>query len=195
MDLKAPGFARGERGQAIVEMAFVLPIFLFLVIGLIEFSFLLNSRNTVGFASRDASMLAAEGGSKAGTDCVALQAIENDIIAPARSIKISQALIFWSDKNGTQIGNNVNVYDRVGSTTCAFSDGSTITVPYTLTTPNYIEDVRCDVLLGCGGTHPGLDIVAVQITYQHSWLTSFARITGAGLTFNELTATRIEPQL
>jgi Flp pilus assembly protein TadG len=195
MDLKARGFARGEHGQAIVELAFVLPIFLFLVVGLIEFSFLLNSRNTVGFASRDASMLAAEGGSKPGTDCVALQAIENDIIAPARSIKITQVLIFWSDKNGTQIGGNVNVYDRVGSTTCNYSDGSTVVVPYTLTTPNYIEDVRCDVLLGCGGAHTGLDIVAVSVTYSHSWLTSFARITGTGLSFTEITATRIEPQL
>lgn len=174
----------------------MLPLLLTLIVGLIEFSFLLNSRNTVGFASRDASMLAAEGGSKAGTDCVVLDAVERDIVSPARAVRVSSVQIFWADKNGDQIGSNVNVYTRGGSTTCAYGDGSTITVPYTLTTAGYVEDSRCDVLGGCGGGHTGLDNVAVQIAYQHRWLSSFARISGSiGIDFTETTATRIEPQL
>lgn len=174
----------------------MLPILLSLVLGLVEFSFILNSRNTVGFASRDASMLAAEGGSKAGTDCIVLNAVERDIVSPARAIRVTQVAIFWADRNGAQIGGNANVYARGGSTTCTYGDGSTMTVPYTLATAGYVEDVRCDVISGCGGPHTGLDIVAVQVTYQHQWLTSFARITGgSGITFTETTATRIEPQL
>jgi Flp pilus assembly protein TadG len=173
-----------------------MPLLLLLVIGLVEFSFILNSRNTVGFASRDASMLAAEGGSKAGTDCIVLNAVDRDIVSPARAIRVLEVRIYWSDRNGTQVGSNVNVYDRSGSTTCSYGDGSTMTVPYTLTLAGYLEDARCDVLEGCGGSHAGLDIVAVQVTYQHQWLTSFARITGgSGVTFTETTATRIEPQL
>lgn len=185
----------GEAGQAIVEFALVLPLLLLLIVGLIEFSFILNSRNTVGFASRDAAMLAAEGGSKAGTDCVVLSAVDRDLVAPARAIRVSQVEVFWSDANGTQIGSNVNVYARSGSTTCTYGDGTSITVPYTLTSAGYIEDVRCDVLGGCGGAHPSLDIVGVRVTYQHSWLTSFARLTGSGITFTQTTAMRIEPQL
>ena len=53
---------RGERGQAIVEVALILPLLVILIVGIIEFSLLLNARNTVSFASRDGSMLAAEGG-------------------------------------------------------------------------------------------------------------------------------------
>lgn len=192
----AAGTARAEDGQAIVELALVLPIFLALVVGLVEFSFILNSRNTVAFASRDGAMLAAEGGARAGTDCIVLNAIERDIVSPARAIKVTSVRIFWSDANGVQIGSSVNAYDRSGSTTCTYGDGSTVTVPYTLTAAGYVEDVRCDVIAGCGGPHGGLDIVSVQVTYQHSWLTSFARITGSGgITFTESTATRIEPQL
>ena len=187
-------FSRSERGQALVEFALILPILLLVVIGLIEFSFVWNSRNTILFASRDGSMLAAEGGSIDGTDCVVLNRIESDVVSPAKSIQIQQVVIYWSDRNGDQVGANQNVYSRTGSTTCTYPDGSTITVPYAIATSGYIESARCDVLAGCGGSHTTVDIVGVQVTYRHNWLTSFARITGSGVTFTETTITRVEPQ-
>ncbi|TME93962.1 MAG: pilus assembly protein [Chloroflexi bacterium] len=188
-------FRRGEEhGQALVEFALLLPLLLLLIVGIIEFSFVWNSRNTVLFASRDGSMLAAEGGSLLGTDCLVLDRIERDIVSPASAIKLQQVEIYWADKNGGQIGSNHNVYDRSGSTTCDFS-GTTITVPYTLTTSGYLESNRCDVLAGCGGGHTSVDTVGVKVTYEHRWLTSFARLTGPGVTFSQTTATRVEPQL
>ncbi|SRR6266550_2764875 len=185
---------REELGQALVEFALVLPLLLLLILGVIEFSFVWNSRNTVQFASRDGSMLAAEGGSLTGTDCLVLQRIERDVVSPARAIRIQQVLIYWSDKNGDQIGSYTNAYDRSGSTTCDIG-GTPITVPYTLTTGGYLEATRCDVLAGCGGPHTGLDTVGVRITYQHRWITSFVRLAGSGVMFAETTATRVEPQL
>jgi Flp pilus assembly protein TadG len=190
------GLARGERGQAIVEIALILPLLVFLIVGIIEFSLLLNARNTVSFASRDGSMLAAEGGSRAGTDCVVLQSIERDLVAPASAIKVTQIKVYWSDQNGDEIGSTHNLYSRSGSMTCDYGDGTSITVPYTLTSSGYVEDIRCDVLAGCGGSHTSLDTVGVEITYIHQWLTSFGRVTGGtGITFNISNTTRIEPQL
>lgn len=187
---------RSEQGQSLVEFALVLPILLFLVIGIIEFSLLLNARNTVSFASRDGSMLAAEGGSRAGTDCVVLNQVERDLVAPASAIRVVTVKVYWADQNGDQIGNNQNLYTRGGTYTCDYGDGTSLTVPYTLTTANYIEDVRCDVLLGCGGGHTGLDTIGVEVQYVHNWLTAFGRITGgAGLTFFVSATTRAEPQL
>jgi len=185
---------REELGQALVEFALVLPLLLLLILGVIEFSFVWNSRNTVQFASRDGSMLAAEGGSLVGTDCLVLKRIEGDVVSPARAIRIQQVLIYWSDKNGDQIGSYTNVYDRSGSTTCDVG-GTPITVPYTLTSGGYLEANRCDVLAGCGGAHTSLDTVGVRITYEHRWITSFVRLAGSGVTFAETTATRVEPQL
>src|SRR5256885_14681183 len=103
---------REEQGQALVEFALLLPLLLLLVLGIIEFSFVWNSRNTVLFASRDASMLAAEGGSLQGTDCVVLSRIESDIVSPAAAVRVLQVAIYWSDRNGDQIGSNLHVYDR-----------------------------------------------------------------------------------
>ena len=188
-------FGRSEKGQAIVEFALIMPILLLVIIGLIEFSFVLNARNTVLFASRDGSMLAAEGGSLDGTDCVVLQKIDGDVVSPATTLRVQQIQIYWSDRNGDQIGSNVNVYTRGGTTSCTYSDGTTITVPYTLTSPGYVESSRCNVLAGCGGSHTTIDTIGVRVTYQHFWLTSFARITGAGVIFTEASITRAEPQL
>ena len=52
-------FRREERGQALVEFALLFPLILLLILGVIEFSFVWNSRNTVQFASREGSMLTA----------------------------------------------------------------------------------------------------------------------------------------
>jgi Flp pilus assembly protein TadG len=196
MQKKFRGFARGERGQAMVEMALVLPLLLFLIVATVEFSLLLNARNTVSFASRDASMLAAEGGSRPGTDCVVLKQVERDLVAPASAIKVNQVKVYWADQNGDEIGSNHNLYTRGGTTTCDYGDGTSVTVPYTLTYAGYLEDVRCDVLAGCGGAHTQLDNIGVEVQYVHVWLTAFGRVTGGtGLTFNVATTTRVEPQL
>jgi hypothetical protein len=117
-------------------------------------------------------------------------------VSPSRAVRVQSIKIFWADRNGDQIGTNVSVYTRTGSTTCTYGDGSTVTVPYTLTSPGYIEDVRCDVLAGCGGAHATIDTVGVQVAYQHKWLTSFASILGSTtIDFTESSASRIEPQL
>src|SRR2546429_1136976 len=145
---------RSETGQAIVDFPLFPPVLFLLVIGIIEFSLVWNSRNTVLFASRDGSMLAAEGGSLTGTDCVVLQRIESDVVSPSTALRIQGVTIYWSDRNGDQIGSNQNAYTRTGSTSCTYPDGTTITVPYTLTTAGYPESARCSVLAGCGGGAP-----------------------------------------
>src|SRR3989442_4068850 len=124
---------RGERGQALVEFALLLPLLLLLVLGLVEFSFVWNSRNTVLFASRDGSMVAAEGGSLAGTDCLVLDRIERDIVSPAAAVRVQQVSIYWSDRNGDQIGSDCNVYDPTRSTRWGYGGGPKTTVPRRLT--------------------------------------------------------------
>src|SRR5437870_12426227 len=106
-----------ERGQALVEFALLLPLVLLLIVGVVEFSFVWNSRNTVLFASRDASMLAAEGGAIQGTDCLVLDRIERDVVSPSRAIRLQEVAIYWADRNGGQIGPSAYGYDRTGSMT------------------------------------------------------------------------------
>ncbi|HEY8829621.1 MAG TPA: TadE/TadG family type IV pilus assembly protein, partial [Candidatus Limnocylindria bacterium] len=123
---------RDDVGQSLVEFALILPILLLLIVGLVEFALAFNSRDSVFFASRDASMLAAEGGNIAGTDCVVLDRVDRDIVSPARPVRVQTVKIFWSDRNGVEQSGEENLYTRSGSTTCDYGNGSTLTVPYTL---------------------------------------------------------------
>ncbi|HEX2766993.1 MAG TPA: TadE/TadG family type IV pilus assembly protein [Candidatus Limnocylindria bacterium] len=183
-----------------VEFALVLPIFLVLVIGLMEFSVAFNALLGINFASRDAALLAAEAASDTGSDCVILQSIERDVDAPANRSRIQEVVVYWAtDTGGVQPGNPVNVYRRTGSTTCSLPDGATITVPYSLVgAAGYPEDMRCDVLAGCGGGHDTVDTIGVSISYRHTWVTPLANIVtlgGSGFEFTHSNAMRMEPSL
>ena len=52
---------RGERGQSMLEFAIVLPIFVFLVLALMQVGDAMNSYLTVVAAARDAARLGAQG--------------------------------------------------------------------------------------------------------------------------------------
>jgi Flp pilus assembly protein TadG len=183
-----------QSGQALVEFALVLPVFLVLIFGVVEFGFLYNAAVTVNFVSRVAALLAAEGGRTEGTDCMVLRAIERDMISPTVSSRISTVEIYWSDANGDEVASSVNVYTRTGSLTCTYASGS-ITVPYTLSTDLYPEAQRCDVLAGCGGSHATVDDIGVRITYAHQWVTRFGQTIAGSITFQRSTAVRMEPTL
>jgi hypothetical protein len=184
-----------ERGQALVEFAIVLPVFLLLLFGLIEFAFVLNASSTVNYASRVAALLAAEGGTTEGTDCMVLRAVDRAMTSPTTPTRISRVEIYWSDSNGDQIASYVSAYDRTGTLSCAYGDGSTITVPYARTTASYPESERCDVLAGCGGLHTTVDDIGVRITYAHQWVTSFGQRIAPTIIFQRTTGVRMEPTL
>lgn len=187
------------RGQSLVEFALLLPIFLMLVIGLVEFSMAFNALLSVNFASRDAALLAAEAGEAAGADCIILKSIEDNVGRPADRDRIEQVTVYWSTDTGAVKPGFVNTYQRTGSTTCVLPAGVTMTVPYRLVgTAGYAETDRCAVVAGCGGSHDTVDTIGVSIRYGHHWVTPVANILsfgGSGFTFTHSTAMRMEPIL
>jgi hypothetical protein len=188
---------RGE-GQSLVEFALVIPIFLLLMLSIVEFAFVFNAILQTNFASRNAALIAAEAGSSLGADCVILLNVENDFGAPADRTRITSVQVYWSDQNGVQIGSNVTTYNRTGSFNCPLPDGTTIALPYTQAGNGYPEAARCNLLAGCGGTHTGLDMIGVRIGYSHIWKTpldNFINQGGGGFIFDRSNAMRMEPIL
>jgi Flp pilus assembly protein TadG len=189
----------GHRGQSLVEFALVLPIFVTMLMGVIEFAFVFNALLSVNFASRDAALVAAEAGNGAGADCVVLAAINAAIDAPTDERRIQQVEIYKADADGDMIG-SPTVYSRTGSTTCTFVDGSTTTQPYTRIANGYAVADRCNVLGGCDAsiTTDSVDNIGVRITYQHQWVTpirNFVGGGGGGLVFDRSSIMRMEPIL
>ncbi|MHB8399918.1 MAG: TadE/TadG family type IV pilus assembly protein [Candidatus Limnocylindrales bacterium] len=203
-----------SRGQALVEFSLVIPIFLILLMAVIEFAFLLNGILSINYATRDAALIGAEAGNGVGADCVILKKIEQDVSAPANPVNITAVQIYWTNDNGQLLdtsgnvytsgpGQAVDTYTRTGSTTCTFADGSTLSVPYTLSgTADYPESVRCNNIggttQGCQPGHPGLDTIAVGITYHDTWRTplhSLIGLLGSGWTVTQSNPMRMEPVL
>jgi Flp pilus assembly protein TadG len=157
------------RGQALVEFALILVPFMVLVMGIIEFAFMFNATLAVNFASRNASLIAAESGSNTLADCAILARVEQDIGAPLDKANIQSVTIYKADRAGNATAAK-NVYARTGTTTCTgYTPG---TVPYTFDTSDpdyntYPAGVgRCDVLAGCSPTIP-MDSIGVKIVYRY----------------------------
>jgi TadE-like protein len=172
----------------------MFPIFIVLLFGMIEFGFLFNAQLSLNFATRDASLLAAEGGSDdPNADCVVLRRIDEDLNAPTDENRIERVHIFQADVTGTRTGLE-QVYTRGGTMPCA----SGASVPYQLTTNAFPVTARCTQLLGCGsGPVESLDIIGVQIDYRYTYVTPMAYLLGGGgggQTISGANSMRMEPR-
>lgn len=67
--------ASGERGAAAVEFALILPIFLMLLFGIIDFGYMINRGGIINNAARDAAREASLNGTEAQVRAVALAGV------------------------------------------------------------------------------------------------------------------------
>jgi hypothetical protein len=175
---------RGDtNGQGLVEFALTLPIFLLLLMGVLEFGFLYNNILTVQFASRQGVSAAAQVGAEDGADCAILKAVEGALTTPIDKNRITAVEVFQSDANGLPIAGRVNRYIRTGLLDCA---GIT-TQPYTLAgVEGYPQTARKDSLAD------GLEVIGVHIEYVYVGVTP----VGAGRTWDvtDGATLRIEPK-
>ena len=160
---------RPARGQALVEFAIVIPLFLSLMFGLVEMSLIYGAaalyNNAADLAARSASLAEA---STAASDAQAV-AIVLHTVQPYFTAHILQIVIFQSDAagDGPQTATE-NLFDGTG----------TAILPQNWPVANRISTVDAPLYLG------------VRITYRYTWLTSFIGAAGATLT---LQATSIMP--
>ena len=68
-----------ERGAAIVEMAFIVPLLLMLVFGIVEFGIAFRDRLTVGNASQSAARVLTAMGQDLSSDIAVLQSMEQTL--------------------------------------------------------------------------------------------------------------------
>ena len=205
MSLRSPSRRTRDRrrsgGQTLAEFALVFPLFILIMLGLIEFAFVFNALLATNFSSRAAALLAAEAGNGDGADCVILNSVETEMGAPADKGRIQTVEIYHSTASGTVIGNEITRYTRTSNgtgRTCSYPDGSSLFVPYTLGQNGYPEgNARCNRLAGCGDGL-GLHTIGVKVTYSHTWKTPLNNwLPGgtSGWTFSRQNAMRMEPIL
>jgi hypothetical protein len=170
-------------GQTLVEFALAIPVFVTLLMGLIEFAFLYNSVLTVQFASRQGVSAAAQVGGEDGADCAVLKAVEAALTVPIDKTRVTSVEIFQSDAAGDPISGRVNRYTRTGTLDCP----GTQTQPYTLVgTEGYPQVDRKDSLA------EGLDVVGVRIGYTYQAITPVG--AGRSWSVSDGATLRIEPK-
>jgi Flp pilus assembly protein TadG len=205
-------FARGPRlpwsesGQSLVEFALIFPLFIILVMSVIEFALAFNAILGVNRASEQAVQVASEAGNDPAADCYILQAVEQAIQVPNSESNIVHVQIQWTNPSGGTV-NAMDEYDRSGSTSCTTSTGTSINVPYTATANGYGPAQRCNVINGCpaiSSAHNTVDTIGVTVRYQYTWKTPIGSLLrfiggsntwGSGMTFNKRNVMRIEPIL
>ena len=181
-----------DSGQTLVEFALVIPLFLTILIAIVEFAFIFNAILATNYAARDAALIAAEAGNTLGADCSVLQTVEADMGMPANAAQIQQVEIFRTSAAGDQMG-SATVYSRTGAFDCGLPDGTSVNLPYTLGTDGYTTAARCNVLVGCSGQP--LHHVGVRVTYRHTWRTPFGTSFGPFLDVVRSNSMRMEPIL
>jgi hypothetical protein len=172
-----------EHGQGLVEFSLTLPIFVLVMMGVIEFGFLYNNILTVQYASRQGAKAAAEAGGVDGADCSILKAVEAALTAPIDKSNVTYVDIYKSDVNGDPIPGLDNRYTRGGSLDCP----GDATQPYTLVgAEGYPQIDRHDALA------EGLEVVGVQIGYLYHGFTPI----GSGRTWSvsDGATLRMEPK-
>jgi Flp pilus assembly protein TadG len=154
------GTFRPRRGQALVEFALVMPIFLALVFGLAELSLISAAGALLHDAALNAARMEAQMANIRGT--IDTQTV-NQILHQAHTlfmVQVQEIIIYASDANGAgPQATAENLFDNLGNPM------ATQTWPVanrvgTVTNPLY---------------------VGVRILYSYQWLTSFISAAGSSL--------------
>jgi hypothetical protein len=205
-----PSRGRRDRGQTLVEFALVFPIFIVLLLGTIEFAFVFNAVLSANYATRDASLVAAEAGSNPGADCVIIAKVLADMTAPVDSSNVTQIIVYKANIGGGPVGGSYtaagNVWNRGGTTDCSAYGGSA-SLPFTRAATNYPEGLpnlitgvggRCTYLNGCpSNSLRRRDTIGVQISYAYTAHTPLRNFVGLGSGFTVVRSNemRAEPIL
>jgi Flp pilus assembly protein TadG len=107
--MRHPDNARGESGQALVEMALILPVLLLLVLGILEFGRAWNAKQVITDAAREGARLAVVDNTTIDQDdvkaAIALALSRSGIPGTATTIAFDEApppAGHWRDPNTMQ---------------------------------------------------------------------------------------------
>lgn len=116
----------GQRGQSLVEFGILVPGFLVILFGLLEFGFLFSHHLTLQYATREGARVgaalgsgtpsapcSASGGTAEPVDWQIVAAVQRVLTSPGSQVpvaRVQQIRIFRANNQGRETGNDVNVW-------------------------------------------------------------------------------------
>ena len=174
-----------QRGAVTVEMAIVVPIFVLLVFGMLEFGLAFKNRLTMSHAVNQASRNATVLGTEPVSDFEILRAFEAGLAGAASLDSVTVVDIYKADAAGTPL-----VWDRYtpDGSSCGWNPCPD---PGSFTgygSPSgYPPCSRDNSLLG------GVDTIGVRVQYTHRWVTGVLGFSTQ--TWVESATGRMEPAI
>ena len=111
---------RGVRGgQALVEFVLILPVFLMILMGMLEFGSAYDHRTAMAYAVREGARVGATLGNGGAypnaVDPTILAAVQRGLTDPILVENISSIEIFKASATGAPVTGKINTYDRFGN--------------------------------------------------------------------------------
>jgi len=196
-----------EQGQGLVELSFVLPIILLLLVSMLEFGMAFNDLLTIGYGSREGSRAGSALANFTSTACVesdastvdktVVAAIQRIVKSPGSDVEladIQQIRIFKATSSGAQSGASVNVWSYTpGSGPDVDPGPGAARLDFSETSHGWNVCSRVNT-----GTNP--DSIGVQIVYRYRLTTPLAAVLdlvggsqAATITLRETTVMALNP--
>lgn len=106
------------RGQAIVEFTLLLPVFVLILMGMLEFGSAIDHRTAMAYAVREGARVGASlgngGSNPSNVDPTIVAAVQRGLTDPILVENVTSIEIFKADANGRPVGTSINRYDRYG---------------------------------------------------------------------------------
>lgn len=190
---------RSRRGQSVVEFALILPVIMFLLLGMIEMGFAINHNSSLVTATRQGARVGAslvngssfhhcnDSTNSADVDPQIIAAAEGVLRSPGSPISVTQVTgidIFEVNENGTAVADHKNTWTKSVDVSTGDPTGDYIPPDNTQRlyfahgTVNWNAKDRC-------GSAPAHGI-GVRITYNYRFITPLGSLITAlgGSLFN-----------
>jgi hypothetical protein len=177
------------RGQGLVEFALVVPVFMLLLLGMLEFGFVFDQNLTLEYATREGARTGsalANGGGPLGcgsgqspnastVDPQIMAAVRRVLLSPGSRVQLvadltlgTEVRIWKADPTGLPVSGSVNIWRYTGPGTGPVVD--TQRIGFTEISNTWAACSRSN-----GGTS-GPDSIGVSLTYTYNFQTPLAGI-------------------
>ncbi len=113
------GERRHQRGQSLVEFTLILPVFLLVLLGMLEYGSAYDHRTAMAYAVREGARVGASlgnGGSSPGTvDPAIVAAVQRGLTNPILIDNITSIDIYQADAAGKPMTGKMDSYDKDGN--------------------------------------------------------------------------------
>jgi hypothetical protein len=169
---------RREGGQALIEFTILVPVFLMLLTGLLEFGMVFSHHMTLEYGTREGARAGAALGDGSGDSaaCATIDpqivaAVERVIAAPGSPVdigEVSRISIWESDADGVPVAGNVNIWTYTGPGTGPTVDGSRLRFSQTSQAWDPCTRIR----------GPRGDSIGVSLSYRYRMITPLSSVMG-----------------